>query len=100
MIDRFATKVSDAMGSTPVIVLAFLLVIIWAPTFLVIGDVDTWQLIINTTTTIITFLMVFIIQRTQNRDTNEIVASLRAITEKLGIEDERDAKMEEKCTSE
>lgn len=95
MIDRLATRVSNAVGSTPVIVLAFLLVLVWAPTFLLIHDIDTWQLIINTTTTIITFLMVFIIQRTQNRDTCEIKASLQVITEALHLEAERDARMEE-----
>jgi low affinity Fe/Cu permease len=95
VIDRLATRVAAAVGSTPVIVLAFLLVLIWAPTFLVIGDIDTWQLIINTTTTIITFLMVFIIQRTQNRDTAEIKASLRVITKALDLEAERDARMDQ-----
>jgi low affinity Fe/Cu permease len=95
VIDRLATRVSAAAGSTPAIVLAFLLVLIWAPTFLVIGDIDTWQLIINTTTTIITFLMVCIIQRTQNRDTAEIKASLRVITKALDLEAERDARMDQ-----
>jgi low affinity Fe/Cu permease len=95
MIDRLATRVSNAVGSTPVIVLAFLTIVIWAVTGPLFGFSDTWQLIINTGTTVVTFLMVFIIQRTQNRDTCEIKASLQVITEALHLEAERDARMEE-----
>jgi low affinity Fe/Cu permease len=95
VINRLATRVSDAAGSTPVIVGAFLFVLAWAVTGPLFGFSDTWQLIINTSTTVLTFLMVFIIQRTQNQDTAEMKASLQVITEALHLEAERDARMEQ-----
>jgi len=65
----FSHKASEAMGSPWAFIIAIAMIITWAfvgPTF---KFSDTWQLVINTTTTIITFLMVFLIQNTQNRDT-------------------------------
>ncbi len=80
--ERFANKVSIATGSTPAILIAFALVIIWAATGPVFHYSETWQLVINTGTTIITFLMVFLIQKSQNKESmavqlklNEIVAA-------------------------
>jgi len=79
--EKFATKVCKAAGSTPAFIGAFLLVVGWAisPLF---NYSETWQLVINTGTTIITFLMVFLIQKAQNKDSlaiqlklNELVAS-------------------------
>lgn len=79
---RFANKVTIATGSTSAILIAFGLVIVWAATGPVFHYSETWQLVINTGTTIITFLMVFLIQKTQNKDSmavqlklNEIVAA-------------------------
>lgn len=66
---RFANAVSVATGSFWSFVLAFLVVVIWVITGSLFGFSDTWQLFINTGTTIVTFLMVFLIQHTQNRDT-------------------------------
>lgn len=69
---KFAHKTSSLMGSPVAFTLASLIIIIWAslgPTF---HYSDTWQLVINTSTTIITFLMVFLIQNTQNRDARAI----------------------------
>ena len=57
-----------AVGSPWASVLAMLVIIVWAATGPLFGFSDTWQLVINTSTTIITFLMVFLIQNTQNRD--------------------------------
>ena len=57
-----------AVGSPWASVLAMLVIIVWAATGPVFGFSDTWQLVINTSTTIVTFLMVFLIQNTQNRD--------------------------------
>ncbi|MGG4106030.1 low affinity iron permease family protein [Paenibacillus lautus] len=75
---------------------------LWAITGPILGFSDTWQLIINTSTTIITFLMVFIIQNTQNRDNVAMNIKQDAIMKKLGItskdlidaEDESDQKLE------
>ena len=65
---RVATKVSNATGSAWTFALAIALIIAWATTGPVFGFSDTWQLIANTFTTLVTFLMVFLIQNTQNRD--------------------------------
>ena len=64
----FAHRTSLAVGSPWASVLALLTIIVWAATGPVFGFSDTWQLVINTSTTIVTFLMVFLIQNTQNRD--------------------------------
>jgi low affinity Fe/Cu permease len=80
--ERFALRVSKAAGSTAAFSSAFLLVIGWALVGPVFHYSETWQLFINTTTTIVTFLMVFLIQKAQNKDSlaiqlklNELVAS-------------------------
>jgi low affinity Fe/Cu permease len=65
---RFAHMAARAAGSPAAFLLATASIIIWAVTGPVFGYSDTWQLVINTATTIITFLMVFLIQNTQNRD--------------------------------
>jgi low affinity Fe/Cu permease len=64
----FAARVSDRVGSPGAFVLGLALIILWAVTGPVFGYSDTWQLVVNTATTIVTFLMVFLIQATQNRD--------------------------------
>ena len=64
----FATKTSTAAGQPLTFVTAVLVIIVWAVTGPIFKFSDTWQLIINTGTTIITFLMVFLIQNSQNRD--------------------------------
>jgi low affinity Fe/Cu permease len=68
LFHKFAHKTSVAVGSPWASVLAMLTIIVWAATGPVFGFSDTWQLVINTSTTIVTFLMVFLIQNTQNRD--------------------------------
>jgi low affinity Fe/Cu permease len=65
---RFATSASRTTGRPGTFVLAVLVIVVWAVTGPVFAFSDTWQLIINTGTTIVTFLMVFLIQNTQNRD--------------------------------
>ena len=65
---RVATTVSNATGSAFAFTVAMLIILTWALTGPVFGFSDTWQLVINTGTTIVTFLMVFLIQNTQNRD--------------------------------
>ena len=80
--EKFATHVSKAAGSTTAFISAFLIVVVWAASGPIFNYSETWQLVINTGTTIITFLMVFLIQKAQNKDSlaiqlklNELVAS-------------------------
>ncbi len=65
---RFAHTTSEAVGSPWMFTGALLIVAIWALTGPVFGFSDTWQLVINTGTTIVTFLVIFLVQNTQNRD--------------------------------
>jgi low affinity Fe/Cu permease len=65
---KFAQAISHAVGSPWAFTIAVLIIVVWAATGPLFGFSDTWQLVINTGTTIITFLMVFLIQNTQNRD--------------------------------
>lgn len=68
LFDRFAKGAAAATGRPLTFILAVLLIIVWATTGPLFHYNDTWQLVINTSTTIVTFLMVFLIQNTQNRD--------------------------------
>jgi low affinity Fe/Cu permease len=72
----FATKTSTAAGQPFTFVTAVAVILVWAVTGPMFHYSDTWQLIINTGTTIVTFLMVFLIQNTQNRDTQAIQLKL------------------------
>jgi low affinity Fe/Cu permease len=65
---KFAQTTSQAVGSSWSFILAVLIIVVWAASGPLFQYSDTWQLVINTGTTIITFLMVFLIQNTQNRD--------------------------------
>jgi low affinity Fe/Cu permease len=69
---KFASKISELAGTPWAFIAAVLLIIGWAVTGPFFGFSDVWQLVINTGTTIITFLMVFLIQNTQNRDAKAI----------------------------
>jgi low affinity Fe/Cu permease len=69
---RFASVASSCVGSKWAFILAGAVIVLWAATGPVFHYSDTWQLIINTGTTIVTFLMVFLIQNTQNRDARAI----------------------------
>src|SRR5437868_4300229 len=69
---KFAQSISQAVGSSWAFILAVLIIIVWSITGPMFHFSDTWQLVINTGTTIITFLMVFLIQNTQNRDAKAI----------------------------
>ena len=73
---RFAKAASHFCGRPRVFALAVAVIAVWIVTGPVFGFSDTWQLVINTGTTIITFLMVFLIQNTQNRDTEAIQVKL------------------------
>ncbi|MBY5363025.1 low affinity iron permease family protein [Rhizobium leguminosarum] len=76
---RFATKVSEWAGKPIIFILALIVVVIWAALGPFFDYSETWQLIINTGTTIITFLMVFVLQNAQTRDTRAIQAKLNEI---------------------
>ena len=80
--ETFASSVTRAVGSTTAFLIALLMVLIWAASGPVFHYSETWQMVINTGTTIITFLMVFLIQKSQNKDSlaiqlklNELIAA-------------------------
>ena len=85
----FATKTSTAAGQPLTFVTAVLVIIIWAVTGPIFKFSDTWQLIINTGTTIITFLMVFLIQNSQNRDGAAMQAKLDELLRAVDKEREK-----------
>jgi low affinity Fe/Cu permease len=88
--DSFATKVTLFLGSSAAFTVACFIVVVWLITGPVFKYSDTWQLVINTGTTIVTFLMVFLIQRSQNKESlavqlklNELVASSKDASNRL-----------------
>ncbi|RAJ01616.1 low affinity Fe/Cu permease [Chitinophaga skermanii] len=93
--EQFSSKVIAATGSSWAFMIALGLIIIWGISGPIFGYSDTWQLVINTSTTIITFLMVFLIQKAQNKDSksiqlklNELIAaSLEASNRLIDVED-------------
>jgi low affinity Fe/Cu permease len=92
---KFSTTVTKASGRPVASVMAFVLIMLWAMCGPFFGFSNTWQLVINTGTTVITFLMVFIIQQSQNKDTmalqlklNELIACQKSASNRLiDIED-------------
>jgi low affinity Fe/Cu permease len=85
---KFTSAVSSWLGRPWIFVSALAVLLLWALSGPLLGFSDTWQLIINTSTTIITFLMVFIIPNTQNRDNLAINIKLDALMKKQGIKRE------------
>ena len=93
--ERFASAATRFTGSVPAFALALGIILTWAITGPLFHFSDTWQLVINTSTTIVTFLMVFLIQQTQNKDglaiqlkLNELVAALEGASNRLiSVED-------------
>jgi low affinity Fe/Cu permease len=90
MLERFSRKATETTGTSTAFIVACLVIIVWIVTGPLFHFSDTWQLVINTGTTIITFLMVFLIQRSQNKDAlaihlklNEIVAALDGASNRL-----------------
>lgn len=102
LFTRFANLTAKVAGRPWTFILCGLLVLVWAVTGPVFGFSQTWQLVINTGTTIITFLMVFLIQNTQNRDSAAIQAKLDELLAAskdadnrfIGIEHLTDAELE------
>lgn len=78
---KVAQRVSAVVGSAYTFIFAVLVIIIWGVTGPMFNFSDTWQLIINTGTTIVTFLMVFLIQNTQNRDAKAVHLKLDELIE-------------------
>ena len=95
IFDRFADRISKLTGSSKAFISAIVIVVLWAITGPIFHFSATWQMVINTGTTIITFLMVFIIQEAQNKDTlaiqlklNELIAATKGASNKvLNIEE-------------
>lgn len=82
--DRTATWVSTmVVAKAWFFALCVLMVLLWAPSIVLIGNIDTWQLIINTATTIVTFLLVALLQNTQSRADKALQQKLNAIAEGL-----------------
>jgi low affinity Fe/Cu permease len=76
LFTRIANSIAAFIGRPQAFVMAALLIILWAATGPLFRYSDTWQLVVNTTTTIVTFLIVFLIQNSQNRDAAAIQAKL------------------------
>jgi low affinity Fe/Cu permease len=81
---KFARDTACALGSSSAFFTALVVVVVWAITGPMFGFSDTWQLVINTGTTIVTFLMVFLIQATQNRDSEAIHLKLDELIRAVG----------------
>ena len=101
VLERLSYQATKATGTSLAFVLALGAVLIWLLTGPLFGFSDTWQLVINTGTTIVTFLMVFLIQRAQNKDAlaihlklNEIVAAMEGASNRLiDVEDLSEAEI-------
>jgi low affinity Fe/Cu permease len=84
LFTRFAKATARAAGRPAAFTTAVAIIVVWAVTGPMFGFSDTWQLVINTGTTIVTFLMVFLIQSTQNRDGEAIQVKLDEIIRSIG----------------
>src|SRR5215510_760719 len=90
LMERFSYQATQKTGTSQAFILALLVIVVWGISGPIFKFSDTWQLVINTGTTIVTFLMVFLIQRSQNKDAlaihlklNEIVAAMEGASNRL-----------------
>ena len=81
--DRFAEHASDVVSNAAFFIACVMLVVVWVPSILVIQNVDTWQLLINTATTIVTFLLVALLQNSQRRSEVAMHQKLDALADGL-----------------
>ena len=81
VFDRFATYVGALTSQGWFVVVCMVIVVLWAPSFFLLGTIDTWQLIINTVTTLVTFLLVALLQNTENRSDAAVQHKLNAIAD-------------------
>jgi low affinity Fe/Cu permease len=103
IFDRFARWTEHQLGRSVTFALAFLSIVLWGVTGPFFAWSDTWQLVINTGTTIVTFLMVFVIQNTQNRDTQALQLKLdelirvnaAARNSLMGLEEKSESEVED-----
>ncbi len=101
--ERFANSVTQLTGTSMAFIVAVLIIVLWAASGPFFNYSETWQLIINTSTTIVTFLMVFLIQKSQNKDSkaiqlklNELIASLKGANNRMvNIEDLNENQLDE-----
>jgi len=101
VLERLSERVSIGAGGSTAFGIACATVVVWALTGPIFGYSDTWQLVINTGTTIVTFLMVFLIQRSQNKESlalqlklNEIVSAITGASNRLiGVEQLSEAEL-------
>jgi low affinity Fe/Cu permease len=102
LFHAFAARVAGLMGTPWAFILAVATIVVWAVTGPIFKFSDTWQLVINTATTVVTFLMVFLIQNTQNRDAkaihlklDELIRGVKgARTQLVDLEDLSDEELE------
>jgi len=99
--NRFSVIITKATGSAYAFIAALVIIIVWGVTGPIFHFSDTWQLVINTGTTIVTFLMVFIIQHSQNKDTvalqvklDELIAASTASNKLINVEELTDEELE------
>ncbi|MEO5908765.1 MAG: low affinity iron permease family protein [Ginsengibacter sp.] len=99
--NRFSITITKATGSPYAFIGAMVIIIVWGITGPIFHYSDTWQLVINTGTTIVTFLMVFIIQHSQNKDTtalqlklDELIAASKASNNLINVEDLTEEELE------
>lgn len=83
IFDRFAGHASAIVSRAPFFAFCVLLVVVWAPSYVAFGNIDTWQLVINTITTIVTFLLVALLQNTQERTDAATQQKLNAVAQAL-----------------
>ena len=103
LFTRIATGIATTMGQPLAFLIATMIIVVWGLSGPVFGWSDTWQLVINTGTTIVTFLMVFLIQNSQNRDAaamqaklDELIRALQEAREEfIGIEHLPDTEIEQ-----